>query len=374
MWPRMAVGACLIGLVVLFAGCAGQGRRPAQPPPVQTQEQRHGEGEAATAQTVTPLSPVPAALVQASLQAAAERPFVLSWADGEAGRSFPVQDRYYLRRGRQGFVQQGLRTWEVDTDDAGHESWNGPYTGLVPQLPFLNSLQEDPNLWGVVAAMAQVHQFLGKSVGVNGQIWVADLPPGGLELPVEGWPQQTIGLTVTLQRHDDAWLPTEYWAKVVDSDGKPRELTGTYRWEAPVARPVPKTPPQRELGWANIWLGDAREDVEPLLWVPEKRISFADGSEWTLHPGWRFAVKYDANGRVVVWSLKQGGLLNGLAIGASREQLEIFLGRPDTEQSEVVSYLYPSGNSLEVHLHDGKISEFRAVAPGQTPDGTVPPE
>ena len=347
----------LLATMMVAVGCSGAQPRPTgsvppAPPPA--------EAAAPAPAEVSPQE------VEAMVLAMAQSPFTVTWEnDGFSYRAGLSRngDRYYLPKEGQGAVQKGLRSWEVVVEGDGTMTWNGPHAGSIPQLPGLDALRAKPQLWGPGPFFAAVKGYRRGPLTENQEVWGAQLPAEGVKVELFFGPVRLRELRLWVEKYGNAYRPVRFAAKYVDKE-RSVELVGNYAWVEP-AIPNDPSPPTKdqELGLFHIWLGETRDDIEPLRFVPALRTNDPDGSEWAVDDRAR-SVKYDPSSRVAIISQSRAGLINGLRIGDDAEAVERYLGPASEKRDSVFIYRFPFGSRLEVYLHDGKVTKFWAVAPG----------
>lgn len=300
------------------------------------------------------------------IQAMAQSPYTVRWEmDGFSYRAGLRLngDRFYLPEEGQGAVQQGLRSWEVTVESDGTDTWEGPYPGGIPQLPYLDSMRANPQFWGPGELITQDRAFRRESVSGDEELWVAELPAGGQKMEINlGRPIVLREFRLWVQKRASAHLPTRF-AYAFDAEGRSRTTEGTYTWAEPVLPEVPPMTAETELGLAGIWLGQTRDHLEPISFDPIVRSKDPDGSEW-VGDDYARSVKYDPTGRVVIISQSRAGLINGLRIGDDAAAVERYLGPATATTDSALVYRFPLGSRLEVYMHEGKVTKFWAVAPG----------
>jgi len=304
--------------------------------------------------------------VAALIREMGKRPFTLTWHDdGTQGRAGLGRngDRYFLPGAGQGIVQRGLRTWVVNVDSKGSLTWGQPYAGSVLQLPFLEHLRSHPETWGIEEMLSGVKVLRKSSAKDETELWTAELPDGAIDVAWQGFDRSLRQLRVWVRREGLAQLPVR-WEAMTIFNGTSMTMEGEYDWAEPLIPAAPNPPgKERELGLFNVWLGETRAELEPIRFDPTERKKEADGSAWSLAEG--RAIKYDKTGKVTVLSQTEGELINGLAVGDDATAVVRFLGPVADANAPVLSYRFPRGSRLEVHLQHGKVEEFRAVGVGQ---------
>lgn len=354
------LAAVIISLLAVLSGCGrlvpemlptgAPADRPEQSEPAQPPEQ--------AAAKPAP-QPVPAAEVTALVDRLSQGGWTLTWEEpsktGKAGLS-TRSDRFYQPSEGQGFVQLGLVSWSMFVDKNGRIEWEGPFAGAPPQLPFLNKLQARPDWWGAATLLAGA-QALNRHPQPDGlERWAAVLDPAGTEVTWHGWPATMTGLELVIK---DA-LPLSFTAQMAGEKG-PQTIQGRYTWEDPVLQAP--TQSNHYLGLFGVWLGETRDDLEPIRLVPAKREREVDGSEWVYASHGR-SIKYDPTGKVVTLVRTEGGLLNGLSVGDEKARVLHFFPQAVETSPGILTQHYPDGARLEIPVYGGQVFGFWAVAAG----------